>query len=127
MDIVDKIDRLLKDRGISAAQLCRELGFSSGLYSQWRKRSQKPSAEKLRKIAAYFGVSLDYLMDRTPGPGDAADDIRIALYHETEGMSDETLDRVLQFARFARIEEKKRKDKAAREKAGAEESEHLEP
>ena len=125
MDVVDKIDQLLADRGLSAAKLCRELGFSSGLYSQWRKRSQKPSADKLKKIAAYFGVSVDYLMDTMPGMEreTGPDDIRIALYHETEGMSDETLDRVLQFARFARIEEKKRKDNQARRAAAVEVSE----
>ena len=115
MDVVEKIDQLLADRGISAARMCRELGFSSGLYSQWRKRTQLPSAEKLRKISAYFGVSVDYLLNTRPGDerDASADDIRIALYHETDGMSDETLDRVLQFARFARIEEKKRKDRKA--------------
>lgn len=122
MDVVEKIDLLLKDRGISAAKLCRELGFSSGLYSQWRKRSQNPSADKLKKVAAYFGVSVDYLMGTEPGAEreTSPDDIRIALYHETEGMSDETLDRVLQFARFARIEEKKRKDRLARRENEAE-------
>lgn len=122
MDVVEKIDQLLADRGISAAKLCRELGFSSGLYSQWRKRSQNPSVDKLKKIAAFFGVSLDYLMDTAPGMEReiSPDDIRIALYHETAGMSDETLDRVLQFARFARIEEKKRQDSLAKKQTAAE-------
>jgi len=125
VDVVDKIDQLLEDRGVSAAKVCRELGFSSGLYSQWRKRMQKPSADKLKKIANYFGVSVDYLMDTAPGLERevSPDDIRLALYHETEGMSDEVLDRVLQFARFARIEEKKRKDNQARRAAAAEASE----
>ena len=39
----------------------RELGFSSGLYTQWRQGLHAPSADKLTKIADYFGVSIDRL------------------------------------------------------------------
>jgi len=110
VDVVDRIDQLLDREGISAARMCRDLSFSSGLFSQWRRRSQRPSAEKLQKIAGYFGVTMDYLMTGK----EETDAVRYALYQETTGVSEETLDRILQFARFARIEEKKRKEKAQR-------------
>lgn len=113
MDIVDRIDQLLADKGVSAARMCRELGFSSGLYSQWRKRSQNPSADKLKKIAGYFNVTMDYLMSGAQEEPDP-ESVRYALYQETAGVSDETLDRILQFARFAKNEEKKRKERSPR-------------
>lgn len=64
MKTVEIINGLLKQRGISAAKMMSELGFSSGLYSQWKSGKQKPSREKLDKIADYFGVSIDYLLGK---------------------------------------------------------------
>ncbi len=114
MDVVDRIDALLREKGVSAARMCRELGFSSGLYSQWRKRSQNPSADKLQKIARYFGVTVDYLMGGEGQPQEEeVSAIRYALYRETAGLSDDTLDRILQFARFARMEEARRREQDA--------------
>ena len=66
MTTVEIINKLLKDKGISAAKMMNELGFSSGLYSQWKRGKQKPSREKLEKIANYFNVSVDYLLGTTP-------------------------------------------------------------
>ena len=63
MNTIDRINYLLAQKGISAAQMSRDLGFSNGLYSQWKSGLQKPSAKKLTKIAEYFGVTVDYLLD----------------------------------------------------------------
>lgn len=62
MTTVEIINDLLKQKHISAAKMMNELGFSSGLYSQWKSGKQKPSSDKLEKIADYFGVSVDYLL-----------------------------------------------------------------
>lgn len=61
MTTVEIINDLLKDKGVSASKMMAELGFSSGLYSQWKSGKQKPSLDKLEKIAEYFSVSVDYL------------------------------------------------------------------
>lgn len=62
MTTVEIINELLKDKGVSASKMMSELGFSSGLYSQWKSGKQKPSRDKLEKIAEYFSVSVDYLL-----------------------------------------------------------------
>lgn len=62
MDTFDRIEALLKQRGISAYKLSKDTGISTGLISQWKNRAQKPSAIKLQKVANYFGVTVDYLM-----------------------------------------------------------------
>lgn len=62
MDIIEKIILLLNVREISVAKMMKELGFSSGLFSQWKSGKQKPSAEKICKIAEYLNVSTDYLL-----------------------------------------------------------------
>ena len=37
--LTGRIDRLLAEQKLSAARMARDLGFSSGLYSQWKKGS----------------------------------------------------------------------------------------
>ena len=73
MKEIETINKLLEQKGISASRMMKELGFSSGLYSQWKKGAQKPSADKLQKIADYFNVSVDYILGNNPR--DAVSDI----------------------------------------------------
>ncbi|MBR3038567.1 MAG: helix-turn-helix transcriptional regulator [Fibrobacter sp.] len=46
-------------KNMSLPQLEVALGFSSGLISKWDKSS--PSIDKVAKVAAFLGVTLDYL------------------------------------------------------------------
>ena len=62
MCIIDRINGLLKERQTSAAKMMRDLNLSSGLYSQWKSLGRIPSTEKIEMIAAYLGVSTDYLI-----------------------------------------------------------------
>lgn len=51
MSIISKISEILDERGITAAQMSRDLGFSSGLFSQWKRgkqESRKKSVEAIR-------------------------------------------------------------------------------
>lgn len=63
MDIYDKIQQLMNERGVKPYAVCKATGISTGLFSQWKKRSQNPSRAKLRLVANYFGVSSDYFED----------------------------------------------------------------
>lgn len=69
MCIIDRINRLLRERGISAAKMMRDLNFSSGLYSQRKSMGRIPSTDKIEVIAAYLGVSTDYLISGEEGDG----------------------------------------------------------
>jgi transcriptional regulator with XRE-family HTH domain len=62
MSIIEKITYQLSQRGVTANKMMKELGFSNGLFSQWKKGLQKPSAEKIKAIADYLGVTVDYLV-----------------------------------------------------------------
>lgn len=69
MALRDNIKDLAAQKKISVAELERTLGFGNGSISKWNKQS--PSADKLKKVADYFGVSVDYLLDReTPSHTD---------------------------------------------------------
>lgn len=54
--------KLLDDRGLKAADVCRGTGLPSSLFSEWKRGKSAPKVDKLQKIADYFGVSIDYLM-----------------------------------------------------------------
>lgn len=62
MDILQRIQYLLKKNNINASKMSKDIGISSGLFSQWKNGKQKPSTEKIQLIAKYFNVSTDYLL-----------------------------------------------------------------
>lgn len=68
MKTIERIIALIEEKNIVPAQMMKELGFSNGLFSQWKSGLQNPSAEKIFKIADYLGCSTDYLLGRTDVP-----------------------------------------------------------
>ena len=60
MTFYERLESLRKEAEISQGKLEKELGFSNGLISKWK--NSVPSHDKLKKLADYFGVSIDYLM-----------------------------------------------------------------
>ena len=63
MTTFDRIENLRKSKGISQGKLERELGFSNGSISKWKNSTPTPG--RLQKLADYFGVSMDYLLNGT--------------------------------------------------------------
>lgn len=55
-------ERLLAKHGITAWKVSKETGISTVTLTNWKKGNYVPKADKLQKIADYFGVSLEYLM-----------------------------------------------------------------
>ncbi|ADZ83548.1 helix-turn-helix domain protein [Cellulosilyticum lentocellum DSM 5427] len=60
--LVEKIQELCRRNATTQSSLERELGFGKGTISKWDKSS--PSTDKLQKVADYFHVSIDYLLER---------------------------------------------------------------
>ena len=60
-------EMLCKSKGLTANAVCKELGFSNATATKWKKGAD-PSGKSLQKIATYFGVSTDYLLNGTPYP-----------------------------------------------------------
>ena len=60
MTLKERIKELCKKNGISMNQLEKTLGFGIGYIS--KLGSTTPNAKKIKQIADYFGVSVDYLM-----------------------------------------------------------------
>lgn len=60
MTLFERIEELRNARRISQGKLEKELGFSNGSISKWKNST--PNPERLKKLADYFGVSVEYLM-----------------------------------------------------------------
>lgn len=57
---------ILQKMGITPYRLCKDTGISQSTLTNWKNGNYVPKIDKLRKIADYLGVSLEYLM----GSGD---------------------------------------------------------
>lgn len=58
--IYEKIAALCKERSISISRLEKEVGIGNGTIGRWSISS--PTVENLKKVADYFGVSVDRLL-----------------------------------------------------------------
>ena len=54
--------KLRDQMGWKDYEVCKKIGMSPGTMSDWKKGRYNLKAEKLRKIADLFGVTVDYLM-----------------------------------------------------------------
>lgn len=57
----ENFEKLLKERGISAYKVAKDTGIGTATLSNWKTGKYTPKADKLQKIADYFGVTLEYL------------------------------------------------------------------
>lgn len=109
MTSFEKIDMLRKERGWSGAELMKQIGLSRGVYTQWRKNLQEPSAANLKKLSDLFNVSIaDLSNDETEvAQLPDNDDLRFALFHGADvPVTDAMYDEVLRFRDFVVQKEK---------------------
>jgi transcriptional regulator with XRE-family HTH domain len=74
--LLEKIDKLCKANGISISKLEKALFLGKGTIYKWT--NSLPNSDKLRKVAKYFDVSMEYLLDEDTGRLFSSDIINIA-------------------------------------------------
>ena len=114
----DRFKQLCERKGVSCNKAALEIGLSNATPTKWKKTGATPVGETLDKIAAYFGVSTDYLLGKETenaptetGERSVSDDeIKFALFRGREDITDAMYQEVLSFAEYvARSEEEKKK------------------
>jgi transcriptional regulator with XRE-family HTH domain len=60
-----RLEALRKARGLTRAQLGKELGFTERSVGRWENGESEPVLGDLRRIASFFGVSVGYLIGET--------------------------------------------------------------
>lgn len=96
--MLEKVQLLCKAKGITVPMLEETLKFGKGAIYKWKNSS--PSVDKIEKVADYFQVSVDYLLDREIHT--------IAAHHDGESWTEEELEEIERFKEFVRM---KRKEK----------------
>ena len=61
-------DSLCKKHGVTPYRVCKETGLTTATISNWKAGRYTPKADKLQKIADYFGVTIEYLMTGAEAP-----------------------------------------------------------
>lgn len=58
----ERIDALVKERGMNMSALSRETGIAENVFSNLKSRKGNLSIDNALKIARYFGVSIEDLI-----------------------------------------------------------------
>lgn len=102
-NLYEKIQMLCTQRGIRPGRLCDDTGLSRGLMTDLKMgRKKSLSAETAQKIAAYFGVSVGYLLGQSDGGRDILDEVDVAFYGEFKELDEEQKETIRDMVRFMR-------------------------
>ena len=63
-----RLRELRKQRGISQLKLAMDLSMNQNSISRYETGAHEADYETLIKLADYFDVSIDYLLERTDNP-----------------------------------------------------------
>ena len=64
MSFINNVLSLIELKNISKNKMCIDLNLAKTSFLNWSERGTIPNGDTLAKIADYFGVSVDYLLDR---------------------------------------------------------------
>lgn len=58
----EKFAELLEKTNKTAYQVSKDTGIAQSVLSDWKNGRSKPKTEKLKILADYFGVSIEYFL-----------------------------------------------------------------
>ena len=103
-EMYERIEKLCKDNGMSVSKMCRELSITRSCLSELSTgRTERLSTVNAGKIADYFGVSVQYLTNGAEKKLD--DELKFALFNGSDGVTDEMVAEVRQFAERVKLRE----------------------
>lgn len=59
----EKFAELLAKTNKTAYQVAKDTGIAQSVLSDWKTGRSKPKADKLKILADYFGVSIEYFLE----------------------------------------------------------------
>ena len=109
-DLYENIQHLCQEQGIRPGRLCDEVGISRGLMTDLKMgRKKGVSAQTAQKIAAYFGVSVGYLLGQEGSEAvpadhkqDILDEVDVAFYGDFKELDEAQKEAVRDMVRLMR-------------------------
>ncbi|CAM2749482.1 helix-turn-helix domain-containing protein [Fructilactobacillus fructivorans] len=99
MSIYQRVKELAKNKNISIRELEHQLGFSNGTLQKWDKTA---NSQKLKKVANYFNVSVDYLLGNSTGNSADLDDLSTIMMFGGKPIPEEDRETVVEILRKLR-------------------------
>ena len=97
MGIGTKLSELMEANGTTANELAKKIGVSpQTIYSMIKRDSKKADIEVLSKIAAIFGISMEYFIEEKNMP------LTMAAHFDGTEYTEEELEEIRQFAEFVK-------------------------
>ena len=100
----NRFKALCDEKNISVYRACTDIGLNRSAVAKW-KAGGRPNGTTAAKLADYFGVTTDYLLEQSDArsSGDTArtvsdDDIKFALFGGDGEITDEMYEEVKRFA-----------------------------
>ncbi len=98
MEVGTRIRRLMRERGLTQKELAADLELSPSALGNYIRGERRPPPSVLMNIAAYFGVSVDFLLGaKAEGAADARENELLQMYRI---LGEEQQEVLLQQARF---------------------------
>lgn len=95
--IFEKISSLCEERGISVHALEKELGFGKSTILRWRTAS--PGVDKLKMVADYFEVPIDFLVAEDDGKAQG----KFTVYAGGEAVCGSSFDSMMRLMELVKI------------------------
>ena len=105
----NRFKALCDERNISVYRACTDIGLNRSAVAKW-KAGGRPNGTTAAKLADYFGVTTDYLLEQTDHRAEknrpvTDEDIKFALFGGEGEITDAMYDEVKRFAAFIRQRE----------------------
>ena len=101
--------QLCRERGLTPSGAAAQIGFNRASVTVWKNTGKAPKQELLLKIAAFFGVTTDYLLTGRAAPQvpleQQLEGLDFALFGEVRDMTDAQKRDVLKFMKFIKQKE----------------------
>lgn len=70
----DNLKQLRKEKGMTQTQFASEFNIATGTIAMWETGKRTPDTETLKKIARFFNVSIDFLLDNEKSPTEESEE-----------------------------------------------------
>lgn len=106
--------QLCMQKGVKPGRVAEDCGINRSNVSLWKSKGYTPRGDALNRIAAYFGVSVDYLLGGADGTLTDTDtppkdeELKFALFGGGD-VTDAQFEEVKRFAQFVRERDKDKK------------------
>ena len=98
---------LCQKHGLTPSGAATKIGFNRASVTMWKNTGKAPKQDLLIRIADFFGVSADYLLEKekaptTIGARDILNEIDIAFYGDYKELSEDDKETLRAMARIMR-------------------------